>query len=717
MSEEMNKKPTDSVEKPTPQKPATASATAKKPATASATAKKPATTATTAARKPATVKKTGTSKSKTTTQKMAKTAAEAAAKTAEGAKKALKAVADSKTVAVIKTAVTETKNAAVAKIEEYSKNKSKTKKAAPKKAKPKTASKPKTAKKKKSGGIKYLGGLLLMKMARGGAMLLRSNAEEVNKLNVFPVPDGDTGDNMRMTIESGIAAIENLDSDDLAEVMRVLSHGMLLGARGNSGVILSQFFAGTSKGLEGKNQADPATFGHALELGVKQAYASVMTPTEGTVLTVARESVEYAVSRITPESTIRTLFADLVKEMHASLERTPELLAALKEADVVDSGGAGLLYIMEGFNRVLNGEEITDTTATAVSAPAPAPAVDTNSFDAFGPDSEMTYGYCTELLVRLQNKKTDVNSFDVDALRQFLASLGDSIVAFQTDSIVKIHVHTFTPERVLAHCRTFGEFLTVKIENMSVQHTSQEEKTEAAEVAKVSSEAPTEAPKEAKKYGVVAVCIGDGIEQLYRELGTDEIVQGGQTQNPSTNDFLDAFSRVPAEHIFVFPNNGNILMAAQQAAELYDKAQIHVIPSKNVGTGYVALSTADFTEEDPAVIVAGMTEAMKRVTAGYISPSIRDAEINGVQIKNGDTIGIIEKQIVVSDADRLTAACGLVEKIMEGDKFMLTVFRGKDADEAEQEKLNAALAELCPDAEVYFMDGGQEIYPYIFVAE
>ena len=699
MSEEMNKQqPIDAVEKP---------GTEAKPV-----AVKTVTSASAATKKTSTAKKTGASKSKTTTQKMAKSAAEAAAKTAESAKKALKIVAESKTVASIKSAVTETKNAAVAKIEEYSKGKSKIKKTTnAKNAKPKTVAKPKRTKKKNSGGIKYLGGMLLMKMARGGAMLLRSNAEEVNKLNVFPVPDGDTGDNMRMTIESGIAAIENMDSDNLAEVMRTLSHGMLLGARGNSGVILSQFFAGTAKGLEGKDQADPATFGHALEMGVKQAYASVMTPTEGTVLTVARESVEYAVSRVTPESTIRTLFADLVKEMHASLERTPEILAVLKEADVMDSGGAGLLYIMDGFNRVLNGEEIVDTSA-AVSASAPAPAVSAVLFDAFGSDSEMTYGYCTELLVRLQSKKTDVHAFDVDALKVFLASIGDSVVAFQTDGIVKIHVHTFTPEKVLAHCREFGEFLTVKIENMSLQHTSQLEdaKPEPAE------EKPESAPA-SKKYGVVAVCIGEGIEQLYREFGTDEIVQGGQTQNPSTNDFLDAFAKVPAEHIFVFPNNGNILMAAQQAAELYDKATIHVIPSKNIGTGYVALSTADFSEEDPEAIALGMTEAMKRVTAGYISPSIRDAEINGVQIKKGDTIGIVEKQIVVSETDRMAAACGLVKKIMEGDKFMLTVFRGKDADAAEQEALNAAISDICPDAEVYFMDGGQEIYPYIFVAE
>ncbi|MBE6589318.1 MAG: DAK2 domain-containing protein [Ruminococcaceae bacterium] len=569
-------------------------------------------------------------------------------------------------------------------------------------------------KKKKSGkglGIKYLGGFLLSKMARGGALSLRFKADEVNRLNVFPVPDGDTGDNMRMTIESGIAAIENLDSDDLAEVMKVLSHGMLLGARGNSGVILSQFFAGTAKGFEGIEKADPASLGYALELGVKQAYASVMTPTEGTILTVAREAVEYAVARITPESTIRTFFADLVKEMHASVERTPEILAALKEADVVDSGGAGLFYIMDGFNRVLNGEEIEAGEDSTVGVSPAAPAVDPVSFDAFGVDSVMTYGYCTELLVRLQSSKGDVDAFDVEALKDFLATLGDSIVAFKTDSVVKVHVHTLTPEKVLEHLRIYGEFLAVKIENMSLQHSSSE--IYASEEATPKEEAPLVR----KKYGAVAVCIGEGIEALYRDMGCDEIVEGGQTQNPSTNDFLDAFSRVNAEHIFAFPNNGNILMAAQQAAELYTDATVHVIPSKNIGTGYVALSTADFDNPDPAAIEAGMLEAMKHVTAGYVSPSIRDAEINGVHIEKGDTIGIIEKEIVVSRRDRLEAASALAERIMGEDKFMLTVFAGKDADSEEEAQLEARLHEVCPDAEIYFVDGGQDIYPYIFVAE
>ena len=511
---------------------------------------------------------------------------------------------------------------------------------------------------------------------------------------------------MRMTIESGLTAIENIDSDDLAEIMRALSHGMLLGARGNSGVILSQFFAGISKGLETSKRADPEILGKAFELGVQTAYSSVVTPTEGTILTVAREAVEYATARITPESTIRTFFSDLVNEMHRSLDRTPELLTVLKEAGVVDSGGAGLFYIMDGFNRALNGKELPDTVAEAVvtereETPSAAPT----SF-AFDKDSVMTYGYCTELLLQLQTTKTDVEHFDLEALKGFLGEHGDSIVAFLVDSIVKIHVHTFTPEIVLGHCRKFGEFLTVKIENMSLQHTELE------------AEKAVEAETPKKTYGVVAVCTGVGMEALYKELGADVIIRGGQTHNPSTNEFLEAFASINAEHIFVFPNNGNILMAAGQAAELYEKAHIHVIGSKSVATGYAVLSCLDLSNENIEENLAAANEALARVTAGFISPAIRDAQMNGVTVHTGDTIGILGKEIVVSDEDRLEATLALAQKLLSlPDKFMLTVFCGEDAEENERKVLETRLREAHPDAEIYFIDGGQEIYPYLLAAE
>ena len=561
--------------------------------------------------------------------------------------------------------------------------------------------------KSKPINIKLLGGLLFSKMAKSGALRLGKKADEVNKLNVFPVPDGDTGDNMRMTIESGIAAIESMDSDNLADVMKALSHGMLLGARGNSGVILSQFFAGTAKGLEKTKKADPATFGKALELGVQQADASVMTPTEGTILTVAREAVEYAVSRINEKSTIRTLFADLVKEMNASLERTPETLVVLKEAGVVDSGGAGLLYIMDGFNRVLNGEEDKDDAPAAKQVVSRVPT----SF-AFNENSEMTYGYCTELLLQLQHSKTDIDSFDVEALKSFLVSVGDSVVAFKTESIVKLHVHTFTPEVVLSHCRQFGEFLTVKIENMSVQHT------ESAEAAP--EEETVEKPKKVitKKNGVVAVTNGSGIAGLYRELGADEIINGGQTQNPSTNDFLAAFEKIAAENIFVFPNNGNIIMAAQQAAEIYEDAKVHVIPNKNIGTGYAALTAYDPDSDDIDGMLEAMSEAMGRVTAGCVSPSIRDTEMNGLNIAKGDTIGIIEKKIVLNNKDRAEASLELASMLLDApEKTMLTVFAGVDTTDDESDALISAISEKYPDADVFPIRGDQEVYPYIFVAE
>ena len=587
------------------------------------------------------------------------------------------------------------------------------KKAEPK-AEKKEAKKPakkaekKPSTEKKAGekwSIKQLGGLLFAKMLRGGASELHANAEEVNKLNVFPVPDGDTGDNMTMTIESGVASLDNIDTDDLAEVLRVASRGMLLGARGNSGVILSQFFAGMAKGVENVGTADAKTLAKALELGVKQAYTSVMTPTEGTILTVAREAVEYAVRRVNSKSTVQTLFADLVNEMNASLQRTPEILPILGEAGVVDSGGAGLLYIIDGLNRVLNGEDIEDSETEILPAPKAVPVSDAS----FGPDSTMTYGYCTELLVQLINKKMEEYPFDLDALKLYLANYGDSIVAFQTESIVKIHVHTLRPDKILRYMLKRGDFISVKVENMSLQHTE-------LEAEKQNAEAVPEAPK--KKYGIVAVSNGEGISNLFRDLGTDQIVEGGQTNNPSTSDFIDAFDKINAENIFVFPNNGNIIMAAGQAAEIYEKAKIYVVPTKSIGAGYVAMSSMSFDFSEPDALMAEADDAIGRITAAYVSPAVRDADINGVHVTDGDTMGVIAKEIVISGPDKMVSTYGLIDIMLaDQNKFMITVFYGKDATAEEREMLTEYMARTYPTVEAYFVDGGQEIYPFLFVAE
>ncbi len=550
---------------------------------------------------------------------------------------------------------------------------------------------------------KLLDGELFARMAEGAARQLRMNAKEVNELNVFPVPDGDTGDNMLMTIESGVRALESMNSSDLAEVMNVLSRGMLLGARGNSGVILSQFFSGMAKKMVGMEKADAAMIGDALQSGVKQAYASVVTPTEGTILTVAREAVDYAVGRLSETSTIRSLFGDLVKEMYASLQRTPEILAVLKEAGVIDSGGAGLFYIMDGCNRVLNGETFSVSTAEARPAPQPAgPGV--AALSKFGPDSILEFGYCTEFLLQLQNSKVDIASFRMDGILAFLKSIGNSIVAFQDGSIVKVHVHTFSPGKVLEFCRQYGEFLTIKIENMSIQHSE------------TTVEEPEAEPE--KQNGVVAVCSGSGVADVFREFGADEIVEGGQTKNPSPNDFIAAFRRIHARHIFVFPNNGNISMAANQAAKLYTDAEVHVIESRDVGAGYVALSSMDLSSEDPAQLTATAAEAMANVTTGFVSPAIRDVELNGIRVSEGDFIGFRGKELLVSNRSLTKAFEGLLSRLMQDSgASMITVFFGADAPAEARAAAETAIKEAYPRAEAYFIDGGQEVYPFIITVE
>ena len=552
-----------------------------------------------------------------------------------------------------------------------------------------------------AGSPKFLDGEMFANMVRGGAAQLRSNATIVNNLNVFPVPDGDTGDNMSMTIEGGVAALKDLHTDNLADVTQKLSQGMLLGARGNSGVILSQFFAGMTRGFAKHKKADAEVVGTAMQEGVKQAYASVITPTEGTILTVAREAVEYAVARITETSTIPSLFSDLIKEMYNSLQRTPDLLAALKEAGVIDSGGAGLFYIMQGFYKILIGEEIEETD---VIVQTPVSSVD---FSAFGPDSVMTYGYCTELLLQLQNAKVDVEAFDEKLIVDFLQTIGDSIVAFKTGTIVKLHVHTMTPEKVLEFCRQFGEFLTMKIENMSVQHSSTVEETKKEE--------PADRPL--KDHASVAVASGDGIEELFRQLGVNEVVPGGQTNNPSAQDFLDAFEKVHAKNIYVFPNNGNIIMAAKQAGQLYNKGTVHVIESKDLGQGYAAISALNYESDDPEQIAAMLTEAMGMVTTGYLSTSIRNADLSGVHIECGDYIGFVGKEMMVSCKNKVEAAKELLEKMGIADSYIVTTFTGKEADAAEIAELEEWVGETYPDVEFYTTNGGQDVYPFIFVVE
>jgi len=532
------------------------------------------------------------------------------------------------------------------------------------------------------------------KMIQAGTANLRVHAAQINDLNVFPIPDGDTGDNMLYTISGG-ADVANSASENLGEAAQGISEGMLLSARGNSGVILSQFFEGIAIGLSKQESADCKILAAALEEGVRHAYSAVMEPTEGTILTVMRMAAEYVVAH-TPEDPA-ALLRCFIAEAKKALEKTPEMLPVLKKAGVVDSGGAGLICIMEGMLKGLTGEiEYMD------AAPA---AVQGQSLDLslFTEDSVLEFGYCTELLLRLQRSKTDPEAFAVSTITEFLQTVGDSVVAFKTGTIVKIHVHTMTPDKVLCFCQQFGEFLKIKIENMSLQHNN---------IAAESEAEPEKAPVEKKQYGVVAVASGVGVQQMFADRGADIIVDGGQSMNPSAEDFIHAFDEAHAETIFVLPNNSNIVLTAKQAASMYTAADVRVIESHTVGDGYAALSMFS-PGGDTEQIVEELTEAMQGVVTASVSRSVRDT----AEVHSGEYIGFIGKDILASEPERSAAACKLVDQLPMGDYDICIMIRGAETTAEEAEAIGAYIDANYPGKEIYLIDGMQEIYDYILILE
>ena len=543
--------------------------------------------------------------------------------------------------------------------------------------------------------MKTLDGILFARMVNFGAANLRSHVKEINDLNVFPIPDGDTGDNMLLTIMGGV--YKDLDCEVLCEVAGRVSGGMLMSARGNSGVILSQFFEGIKNGFSGLHTANVREIGEAFRQGVKQAYGSVMTPTEGTILTVVREATEYACGQNT--DTAEAFLDAFIKEAKASLKRTPELLPVLKKAGVVDSGAAGLIYILDGMMKAALGEDVSELTAAAEQTEE----LDLDSFDE---DSVLEFGYCTELLIRLQNAKTDISGFDVKVITDYLMTIGDSIVTVRNGSIVKLHVHTMTPHKVLGFCQRYGEFLKVKIENMSLQHNNTEpEKTGTAPA------------KERKKYGVVAVASGGGLKQTFREIGADVIVDGGQSMNPSAEDFIAAFDEVNADAIFVFPNNGNIVLTAQQAARLYKSSDVHVIESTTIGAGYAALSMLDTGSDDVDAIVDDLNIAMEGVVTAEISHCVRDAVIDGKEIHRGDYIGFVGKDVLAVSENRLTAVCESIDELNLSKFDFCILIRGNDATDREADQIKEYIETRYKNKEYYIINGGQDIYDYIIIAE
>ena len=548
---------------------------------------------------------------------------------------------------------------------------------------------------------KMMDGLLFANMIRGGAATLSANRQIVNDLNVFPIPDGDTGDNMFMTIDSGVAALgSDEEKTSLGTTASIAAKGMLLGARGNSGVILSRIFAGISRELEGVDTADVRIISKAFESGVSEAYNAVSTPVEGTILTVYKDAVRYAGERIERDSSLESYFANFLTELRRSLERTPKLLDVLKKAGVVDSGGAGFIYIAEGMNSALKGEEFELSHSGASSAKK----VD---FSAFDENSVLEYGYCTEFLLRLQTSKTDVESFDIDTFKDYLNSVGDSVVAFKEGTIVKVHVHTMKPGDILNYCQQYGEFLTTKIENMTLQHN---------EITEHESFEP-EVKKPHKPYGIISVAAGSGIKEIFYSLGCDVVVDGGQSMNPSAEDLISAFREINAERIFVYPNNSNIILTAQQAASLYDEAEICIIPSRTIGEGYAAISMLDTEGRDVGEVVSEQEEIISGVVTGIISKAVRDTEQDGISIKKNDYIGFVGDTIHIASDDKNKALTELAQKLDGGSYDIMLVVCGENVTSEESDMIYETLRTKYKLTEVIIIDGKQPIYDYILILE
>ena len=535
-----------------------------------------------------------------------------------------------------------------------------------------------------------LTGDLFLSMIAQGCAHLSQNRQSINDLNVFPIPDGDTGDNMTLAIQAGYSQASSLNDSKLGDVASAVSSGMLMGARGNSGVILSRIFAGLSKGLSGIDQTDTKGFAAAMASAVKEAYSSVSNPVEGTILTVVREGTEEAEAAV--GKSLEEYVSELIKAMEVSLEHTPEKLQVLKDAGVVDSGGAGLIHIFCGFQDALQGI----TAKVEESAPAAsAPKVDLSAFDE---NTELKFGYCTEFLLRLQSSKVDLATFNEKEIEEYILGAGDSVVFFREGSIIKVHVHTKTPGDILSHCQRWGEFLTIKIENMTLQHNHS------------SFAAPKKVQR--KDFGRVTVASGAGLRQAFEEVGADYVIEGGQTMNPSVADFISAFDQVAARTIFVFPNNSNIIMTARQAAEAYSDADVRVIPTKDIGAGYVALAGFDPGSGTPEEMEQALTEAASNVVCGMVSTAIRDTVSGGIDVHKGDHIGFKGDDILSAAPDANTAALSLLEALDASEHDVAVVFAGT---ESAPEELQEALGKKYPLTEFIFHNGGQTVYNYIII--
>ncbi|WP_238882551.1 DAK2 domain-containing protein [Clostridium sp. YIM B02551] len=521
---------------------------------------------------------------------------------------------------------------------------------------------------------------------------LEEQSDYVNSLNVFPVPDGDTGTNMSMTFKAAAKEIENINSDNIGEVSKKLAKGALMGARGNSGVILSQILRGISKGLEGKIEVSSKELSIAFQEGSKSAYKAVMKPTEGTILTIIRAAAESAVA--SSQSDITSLMNEICKASEIMLNKTPDMLPALKQAKVVDSGGMGLLIILKGMYEAL-AEDIKPT----IGAVSKAPAANVKAQELVSQD--IKFGYCTEFIVLGDASKANI-------LKEKISSLGDSMIVVGYEDVIKVHIHSNDPGAVLTHAVQFGELSKIKIDNMREEHRSllTESSEGEEEVASVA---------ENKEYGFISVAMGSGISDIFKDLGVDYIIEGGQTMNPSTQDMVEAINKINAEHIFILPNNKNIQMAATQAAEISDK-DVRVIASKTIPQGITAITMFN-PEANVEENEAAMIEALGMVKSASITYAVRDTEMDGIEIKEGNILGLLEGKINQVGEDIFKVTEEVLSNMVDEDSELITLFYGEEITKEKAEEFVSTLEEKYEDLDIQLYSGDQPLYYFIMSVE
>ncbi len=540
---------------------------------------------------------------------------------------------------------------------------------------------------------------MLSRMFLSGAKNLEAKKEWINELNVFPVPDGDTGTNMTLTIMSAASEVSALENPTMKTLAKAISSGSLRGARGNSGVILSQLLRGFTKVIEKSETADAVTFAKAFEKGVETAYKAVMKPKEGTILTVAKGAAVKALEIADDAENLESFFADVIAEAEAVLAKTPEMLPVLKEAGVVDSGGQGLLEVLKGAFDGFLGKEIDLTFEK------PTSGITVKSVSA--EESNIKFGYCTEFIIMLEKEFPEKEE---KAFKEYLMSIGDSLVVVADDEIVKVHVHTNDPGQAIQRALTYGQLSNMKIDNMRLEHHEKVIK----EAEKMAAQQAVLEP--AKEVGFISVSVGQGMGDIFRELGADYLIEGGQTMNPSTEDVLQAISHVNAKNIFIFPNNKNIILAANQARDLTEDKNIIVIPTKTIPQGITALISyvPDKTVEQNT---EEMMEAMGNVKTGQITYAVRDTRIDDKEIRQGDIMGIGDHGILAVGKEIEDTAVATVQEMTDEDSEIISIYYGADVSAEDAEQLAERLEDMYPDYDVELNEGGQPIYYYVVSVE